>query len=147
MSGEKKHSTWEIILGVATILAALAFLAKVFGKSESEQEIEGQRSREDLYTKIKPSHPDFKFLDWANTLDNALMQGATEDEQAVYNIFNKIKNVSDVAKLIEFFGTKRKMFTTQYITLPQAINEYFSESEKQKLNNILLNKKISYSFE
>ena len=75
------------------------------------------------------------------------MEDSTEDEQAVYNVFNKMKNLSDVAKTIEFFGTKRKMFSTQYITLPQAITEYFSEGEKRTLNNILAKKRIDYSFE
>ena len=86
-------------------------------------------------------------MDWANTLDVALMQDSTEDEAAVYNVFNKMKNISDVAKLIEFFGTKRKLFSTQYITLPQAITVYFSKGEKQTLNNILAKKRIDYSFE
>ena len=147
MSNEEKQTPWGLILGVATILSALAFLAKIFGKSESEEEEAGQRSREDLYKKIKPSYEDFKYLDWANTLDVALMQDSTEDEQAVYNVFNKMKNISDVAKLIEFFGTKRKLFSTQYITLPQAITEYFSDGEKRTLNKILLKKRIDYTFE
>lgn len=144
---EKKQTPWELILGVATIIAALAFLAKIFGKSESEEEQAGQRSREDLYKRIPPSYDDFKYLDWANTLDVALMQDSTEDEAAVYNVFNRMKNISDVAKLIEFFGTKRKLFSTQYITLPQAITEYFNDGEKQTLNKILLKKRIDYTFE
>jgi hypothetical protein len=147
MSNEKKQTPWELILGIATIIAALAFLAKIFGKSESEEEQAGQRSREDLYKKIKPSYEDFKYLDWANTLDEALMQNSTEDEDAVYSVFNRMKNISDVAKLIEFFGTKRKLFTTQYVTLPQAITVYFSKGEKQTLNKILAKKRIDYSFE
>ena len=147
MSNEEKQTPWGLILGVATIISALAFLAKIFGKSESEEEEAGQRSREDLYKRIPPSYEDFKYLDWANTLDEALMQNSTEDEDAVYSVFKRMKNISDVAKLIEFFGEKRKMFTTQYITLPQAITVYFSKGEKQTLNNILAKKRIDYSFE
>lgn len=144
---EEKQTPWGLIVGVATVIGALAFLAKLFGKDENETNAaSGQQSRDDLYKRVKPSFEDYQYLDWANALKVALMQDSTEDEQAVYNIFNKFKNVSDLVKTIEFFGTDRKMFSTQYITLPMAITEYFSESEKQKLNNILRKKRIDYSF-
>ena len=75
------------------------------------------------------------------------MQSATEDEAAVYNVFNRMKNISDVNKTIEAFGTKRQMFTTHYLSLPQAINENFSKGEIKKLNAILSLKNINYSFD
>lgn len=147
MNDNERQTPWGLILTAATIISALAFLAKIFGKDESEQEDDGQRSREDLYKKVPPTYEDFKYLDWANSLDIALMQDSSEDEQAVYNVLNRMKNISDVAKLIEFFGTKRKLFSTQYITLPMAITEYFNEDEKAKANKILSSKRINYSFD
>ncbi len=148
MSEQKQHSTFDIVVGIATVIGAIAIIGKLFGKDQNEEnEFAGQQSRDDLYKRVKPSYEDFKYLDWAKTLDNAIMQSSTEDEDAVYNIFRKMKNISDVAKLVEFFGTSRKMFTTQYVTLPQAINEYFNPSEKKILNNILAARKIDYSFD
>ena len=145
---EEKQTPWGLIVGVATVIGALAFLAKLFGKDKGEElDGRGQQSRDDLYKRVKPSFEDYQYLDWAKVLNTALMLNSTEDEDAVYNVFRKFKNVSDLVKTIEFFGTSRKMFSTQYLTLPEAITEYFSKGEKQILNNILRKKRIDYSFE
>ena len=145
---EEKQTPWGLIVGVATVIGALAFLAKLFGKDKNdENDTRGQQSRDDLYKRVKPSFEDYQYLDWAKVLNTALMLNSTEDEDAVYNVFRKFKNVSDLVKTIEFFGTSRKMFSTQYLTLPEAITEYFSKGEKQILNNILRKKRIDYSFE
>lgn len=147
MSEQKTHSTFDIVVGIATIIGALALIDKFFGKDKNEEnDMHGQQSRDELYRKIKPSYADYQYLDWAKALNQALMLDSTEDEQAVYNVFNRFKNVSDLVKTIEFFGTSRKMFTTQYVTLPEAITAYFSDSEKKKLNDILRKKGIDYSF-
>ena len=148
-NNNQKQTPWGLILTAATILSALAFLSKIFGKDPKDEKNEdaNNRAKEDLYKTIPPSYKDFQYLDWANALDVALMQDSTENEQTVYNVFNRMKNISDVAKLIEFFGEKRKLFSTQYITLPSAITEYFNEDEKKKLNLILLRKKIDYRFD
>ena len=145
---EEKQTPWGLILSVATIISAIAFLSKIFGKDVNEEnDARGQQSRDDLYKRVKPSFEDYQYLDWAKKLNTALMLNSTEDEQAVYNIFNRFKNVSDLVKTIEFFGTSRKMFTTQYITLPEAITELFNDGEKAVLNKILAKKKIDYRFE
>ena len=145
---EEKQTPWGLILSVATIISAIAFLSKIFGKDESEMLDErGQQSRDDLYKRVKPSFEDYQYLDWAKKLNTALMLNSTEDEDAVYAVFNRFKNISDLVKTIEFFGTSRKMFSTQYITLPEAITEYFSNGEKAVLNKILAKKKIDYQFE
>jgi hypothetical protein len=145
---EEKQTPWGLILSVATIISAIAFLSKIFGKDESEMLDErGQQSRDDLYKRVKPSFEDYQYLDWAKKLNTALMLNSTEDEDAVYAVFNRFKNISDLVKTIEFFGTSRKMFSTQYITLPEAITEYFTKGEKAILNKILAKKRIDYQFE
>jgi hypothetical protein len=147
MSEQKQHSTFDIVVGIATIIGAIAIVQKLFSKDKNdENELHGQQSRDELYKKIKPSYADYQYLDFAKTLNQALMLDATENEQAVYNVFNKFKNVSDLVKTVEFFGTSRKMFTTQYVTLPEAITAYFNDSEKKRLNTILKNKRIDYTF-
>lgn len=145
---KKEQSIWEIIIGVATIIGAIAFLVKIFSKNEEERvEQESKQSKKDLYGLVKPSYPEYRYYDWSKILETALMSNSTEDEDAVYSVFEKMKNISDVSKLVDAFGTKRKMFTTQYISLPQAIAEYFNPNEKKKLNNILSKKRIDYTFE
>jgi hypothetical protein len=128
---EEKQTPWGLILSVATIISAIAFLSKIFGKDESEMLDErGQQSRDDLYKRVKPSFEDYQYLDWAKKLNTALMLNSTEDEDAVYAVFNRFK-----------------MFSTQYITLPEAITEYFTKGEKAILNKILAKKRIDYQFE
>lgn len=145
---EEKQTPWALIVSIATIIGAVAFLSKIFGKDEQEQlDARGQQSRDDLYKRIPPSYDDYQYLDWAKKLNTALMLNSTEDENMVYNVFRRFKNISDLVKTIEFFGTSRKMFSTQYITLPEAIEEYFDDSEKLVLNKILASKKIDYRFE
>jgi hypothetical protein len=121
MSEQKQHSTFDIVVGIATVIGAIAIISKLFSKDKNdENEMHGQQSRDELYKKIPPSFKDYQYLDWAKSLDIALMKESTEDEDTVYSIFNKFKNISDLVKTIEFFGTSRKMFSTQYITLPEA---------------------------
>ncbi len=151
MSTEEKQTPWQLIIGIATVIGAVAIIAKLFKKDEDEiakekRLIASQRSRDHLYINAKPSFADYQYVDFAKILTTALMLNNTEDEQAVYSVFNKFKNISDLVKTIEFFGTSRKMYTTQYITLPEAIIQYFNDSEIKKLNDILRKKKINYSF-
>jgi hypothetical protein len=144
---EEKNNTFNLIVGIATVIGAIAIVAKLFSKdSDDKNDDKAERSKEDLYKKIKPSYPDHTYLEWGKQLNTALMLNSTEDENKVYKIFGRFKNVSDYLKTVEFFGTRRKLFTTQYITLPEAIDEYFSDSEKHKLNQILNQKRIGVSF-
>lgn len=145
---ENKKSPIEIIATILSIIVAIVFLSKLIKRDENEEIAEGaKKSRKSIYDKIPPSYEDYRYKDFADTLDTAIMQSATEDEQAVYNVFGKMKNISDVNKTIEAFGTKRQMFTTHYLTLPQAITENFSKGEIKKLNAILSLKNIDYTFE
>ena len=145
---ENKKSPIEIIATILSIIVAIVFLSKLIKRDENEEIAEGaKKSRKSIYDKIPPSYEDYRYKDFADTLDTAIMQSATEDEQAVYNVFGKMKNISDVNKTIEAFGTKREMFTTHYLTLPQAITENFSKGEIKKLNAILSLKNIDYTFE
>lgn len=145
MSEERKRTPLEMFLLIVSIISAIAFLAKIFGRGE-EQERKATRSRRELYGKVKPTYPDYRYKNYAEVLDKALMKDSTEDEEAVYNVFNRMKNVSDIEKLIEAFGTKRQMFSTHYITLPQAM-QYLSKGEKNKLNAIIASNGIDYTFE
>ena len=145
---ENKKTPLELFLTVIAIISAIAFIANIFRRDQDEEIEQGARkSRKSIYDKIPPTYEDYQYKDFADTLNTALMQSATEDEAAVYNVFNRMKNISDVNKTIEAFGTKRQMFTTHYLSLPQAINENFSKGEIKKLNAILSLKNINYSFD
>ncbi len=141
----------QVILSLATLISVIVFLSKIFGKGKEDQEhddteAKARRSRDLLYLQYPPTYPEFRYRDMADILDKALLRDSTEDEDAVYGVMEKMKNVSDVSKVIDAFGHRRQMFTTYYISLPQAI-QYLNKREKKKINDILAGKKIDYSFD
>lgn len=138
----------NLFFGVLTAIGASLIVAKLLGGKDEDEEREKRAhiSRELIYKKIPPSYPDYTYIDYGNILDTALLRSVDEDEDAVYSIFERMKNVSDVLKTIEGFGTRRQMFSTTYITLPQALSLVFSKREIKKVNDILLKKRIAYEF-
>ncbi|MGZ4063934.1 MAG: hypothetical protein ACXVP0_13250 [Bacteroidia bacterium] len=142
-----KRSTFDTIVGAATIISAIFLLSKIFGRSEEEElRDDAHKSRQKEYGKTKPSFADYVYKDFAESLTVALTDGTTEDEKVVYSVFEKMRNISDVLKTIEAFGHQRVLFTAKTISLPEAITELFSQSEKGKLNRILKGKGIDYVF-
>lgn len=86
---------------------------------------------------------DGEFGNLANKLEQAFygnLFGWGTDEQAVYNVFNSMRNGADVRKLVSVYGTRHDM------TLNQAMVSELSNRELSKVNNILSNKGINYSF-
>lgn len=137
----------NFVITIFVVIALVVILSKLLGKSEEEEEEEkSKRSRQKLYNEVEPSFRDFTYKDYADTLETALLKQSDEDEDAVYGVFEKMKNISDVNKLIDAFAHRRQMFSTLYISLPQAITTYFDAFEKAKLNRILQKKGIAYSF-
>lgn len=79
----------------------------------------------------------------ANKLEQAFygnVFGWGTDENAVYEVFNRINNGADLRKLISVYGTRHDM------TLNQAIVDELGRSELNKVNTILSNKGIDYAF-
>ena len=134
----------KVILGIAGVIGIIAFFARILGRSKFDMQAEA--SRQKAYITKRPTYPDYLYKDWADILDTAILRESTEDENAVYGVFEKCRNISDVNKIIEAFGKRRQMFTLTWIGLPAAINNYFSYKEKAKLNGILSKKGIDYAF-
>jgi len=132
----------QVFLGVFAIIGIILLLSKVFGKSEEEQA--ASRSRKKTYGKL--SYADYVYADMAEALEEALANGITEDEDAVYGVFEKVKNIGDVNKIIEHYGKRRVTGSVGGKSLPQTITAVFSSGEKKKLNKILSGKGIAYEF-
>lgn len=141
----------KIVLGIAGIIGLVSLLAKVFGKSDVDKKRDenmkkGQQARQDKYKKVPPSYSDNVYEDYADALHNALGAELYEDEDTVFTIFKKMKNISDVNKLIDFYGHPRVAGTMLRLSLPSIISRVFNASEKAKLNKILSDRKINYRF-
>ena len=141
---KQELSAIELILTLATIISAIAFLAKIFGKSDEQKQVD--RSREKTYDEGL-TYQDFQYSDMANALEVALAESSYEDENAVYAIFRKLKTIGDINKVIQFYDTRRTWLSLQWITLPQTIQKLFNASEKKKLNGIMSANGINYTFE
>ncbi len=76
---------------------------------------------------------------WANDLFNA-MDGVGTDEQAIYDVFKKMKTKDDVLQLITAFGVQDNETLSQWL-----ISELSSE-ERATLNRLLSDKNINYQF-
>lgn len=142
-----ENKTVKFVLGIIAVISAIIFIKKIFFRSQEDRNKDNASdSRKKDYNRIKPTFPDYVYIDYADTLETALAEGFTEDEDAVYAVFNNLKNISDVNKLIEAYGKRRIHFSTLYSTLPATIGSLFSNKEKKKLNAILATKGINYEF-
>tara|TARA_R110000868_G_C10968444_1_gene769404 strand:+ start:6396 stop:6845 length:450 start_codon:yes stop_codon:yes gene_type:complete len=68
------------------------------------------------------------------------------DEDAMYNVFKKVKNKADVLLIIKEFGSRRLWFSFVSSGLSGYLNDELNPSELAVLNSILRAKKIAYQF-
>ena len=87
----------------------------------------------------RPTLTNAQFNMLANKLYTA-MKGVGTDEDTIFAVFGQLRNTADVLKLVAVFGTKDGE------TLEQWIRGDMSSWEINKLNRLLTNKGISYSF-
>jgi hypothetical protein len=94
----------------------------------------------------KPSYPIGTYTQLADKIYAAVMYSWGTDEQAIYDVFNSMKNNLDVALLIKAFGKRRLEFSTQDAELGAHLSNDLDSSEIAKLNSILASKNITYRF-
>lgn len=82
----------------------------------------------------------------ADKIYTAVMYTWGTDEQAIYDVFNLMKNNIDVANLIKAFGKRRVEFSTQELELGAHLSNDLDSSEINKVNSILASKNITYRF-
>ena len=94
---------------------------------------------------MKASYPDAVYSNLADAIEQACL-GFGTDEQIIYQVFSKMNNDLDVAKLIVAYGTRRIEFTLEMGTLAQVLVSELDSSEIANVNNILSKKGITYRF-
>jgi hypothetical protein len=95
---------------------------------------------------IKPSYPDSMYSQWSNAITSAGFNTFGTDEQTIYDIFKKMNNNADIAKLIIAFGEQRVEFSLQSVALGAWLSSELNSSEMAVINKILSDKKITYKF-
>ena len=68
------------------------------------------------------------------------------DEDAIYNVFNRMNNDLDVNKLIVAFGARRIEFSTRVESLSEFLRSELDDKEIGNINKILSTKNINYRF-
>lgn len=140
---EDPRRAWTIgIFLLIVIVLIVVFWNKI--KSFFEQIVNKSALNSELQEHIEetgetPTMSNATFNMLANKLYTA-MKGAGTDEDTVFSVFGQLNNTADMLKLVVVFGTRDGE------TLDQWIRGDLGYFEINKLNRLLSNKGIAYSF-
>jgi hypothetical protein len=125
------------IIGVVGYFLAKKLYVKVLGII-NQQKYSNELDNELIKGK-KLSYSENLYQSYANKL-YAAMKGLGTDEKAIFAVFNAMNNKADLLKILTVFGTRDNM------SLNEWIYDDLSLSDINKINTILANKGIEYSF-
>jgi hypothetical protein len=132
----------DINLIIKSLLVILALIFGIVIYKKILAKVKGTRVIKDLDQDIVTnnlSYPLSYYGIWAEDVYNAV-EGMGTNEQAVFDIFKKLKNKDDVLQLITAFGIKDGE------TLSQWIIGDLGDDDKATLNRLLSDKNIDYQF-
>jgi hypothetical protein len=147
----------RVSLAVVGGTALAYFLYKKLNPSEEEKAKKALEQEAEKYTdpvtgkKISCSgtltHPRSQYQAWANNLYDAFIAGVGTDEDAVYDILNKMSTDCDIRQLIADFGLRRQEFSfSDDKNLTYFMRDELNASELSYANRILRTKGISFQF-
>lgn len=136
-----------IKLGVFGGVAVVAWLIlRRLGLTQTRLEREGNTNIAETFTKIDVENQKQR----ATLTEGELRATAAkiknawgffnDDEEAVYNAFNRLNNYDDLMLLIRYYGINKNK------GLEDDITGKMSEREVQKINDILAKKNINFNF-
>ena len=138
-----KPLVWLTILGIGAY--ALYKIGAAIGKkltlSNADADIRAAQK-----TGQTASYSSATYSQLADKIYAAVMYTWGTDEQAIYDVFNLMKNNIDVANLIKAFGKRRLEFSTQSAELGAHLGNDLDSTEIAKINSILSSKGITYRF-
>jgi len=138
-----KPLVWLTIIGIG------GYSLYRIGKAISKK-LNGSNAEQDIIDAKKagqtPSYSSATYSQLADKIYAAVMYTWGTDEQAIYDVFNKMNSNLDVAMLIKAFGKRRVEFSTQDMELGAHLSNDLDSSEISKLNSILSSKGINYQF-
>lgn len=138
-----KPLVWLTIIGIGgyALYKLGSALAKKLTLSNADADIKAAQK-----TGATASYSTATYSQLADKIYAAVMYTWGTDEQAIYDVFNLMKNNIDVALLIKAFGKRRVEFSTQDQELGAHLSNDLDSSEINKINNILSSKGITYRF-
>jgi hypothetical protein len=138
-----KPLVWLTIIGIGgyALYKLGKAIAKKLNSSNAEQDIIDAKKAGQT-----ASYSSATYSQLADKIYSAVMYTWGTDEQAIYDVFNKMNSNLDVALLIKAFGKRRVEFSTQELELGAHLSNDLDSSEINKLNSILSSKGINYQF-
>ena len=131
---------FNFIIKAGIVIIALIFGITLFNKIVYKNK--NKKIIKDLDEDIvvnKLSYPLSYYGIWAADIYNAV-EGMGTDEQAIFDVFKKMKNKDDILQLMTAFGVKDGE------TLSQWVIGDLGEDDKATLNRLLSDKNINYQF-
>ena len=115
----------------------------LIGKASTVQQAENE-VRKLVSQGMKPTYPESTYSQYATAIYSAGFNTLGTDEKTIYDIFTKMQNDLDLAKLIAAFGEQRVEFSFQSLPLGSWLRTELDSSEMTTINKILSDKKIKY---
>lgn len=145
----KESPSWAKGILVVFSLGAIGFIGwKIYKKIQENKDTKDTRSDEkDLAREGQvPSYPQSAYSSFANRIEQAGFAIGGTNEDAIYSVFNQMKNDLDIILLIKAFGKRRIEFSFQKGDLSAFLESELNDSEIKKVNSILESKKIKFRF-
>lgn len=140
VSEPKKAIALAIMITIAIIIIYLLYRVFRGQFTRIRQNIQDNTTlQEEIITGGGLTYKESEYKQFADRLFNA-MDGVGTNEQAIYDVFGKMKTKADVLKLIAVYGVKDDE------TLSQWLYGDLSTSEIATVNNILSTQQIDYQF-
>ena len=139
-----KPLTWAIIAGAGIYLASRFIKKSPTAAEKKDVKVLEQQGQKATY--LDSNYKQFADGLYAARSANAPFFWGGTNEQAMYNIFNKMKNDLDVVKLTEAFGSRRLSYSLQNANLGGFLKDELDEEELNIINTGLRSKKINYQF-
>lgn len=139
-----------LVLGFVILNKVLEFFSSLTG--EKLQEGEEQQDKDNIgvtqeeLSNSKLSYPESEYYDLADTIYTAMQAEFTEDEDAIYTAFRRLKTDADYLKLKLVYG-KRPIGLWGFrndLNLVQSLRSLLNDQELYYVNRILAKAGIKY---
>lgn len=134
--------TITIVIMIIVIAVVVYFswskLKKLFGK------INESTDKAILEAKgVSLTYPKGQYITFADTI-NAAFGFFNDDEDAIYAVFNQLRNDLDFLELKEAYGLRPSVYQGTNQTLSEALKSRLDSTEIAKINSILRTNNITY---
>lgn len=139
-----KYYPWlSTVVALALILGVAYYIGSRTGKAKKATAADDLLKKEINNSDL--SYEQSQFVAMADKLETSMF-GFSDDENAVYSVFAKLRTKSDLIQLIKIFGNRRMSFSIGGANLNAWINSRLEASEIAKVNDILSRNNIDYQF-